>query len=678
MSSSTSPKYDILDRPANPIAMFILMAALVPVLGPHVSHLPWWCSAMAGLLFAWRLLLVWKSQREPTPFPSTWILFILLILAFGATLYEHRTILGRDSGVTFVTLLLSLKLLETKTRRDIVVSIFLSYFLILTNFFYSQSIGTASLMLGALILITTALIAAHRDASHPPTWKMIKQAGIIIIQAFPMMLLLFLLFPRINGPLWGLPQDSARGVTGLSDSMSPGLISELGLSDEIAFRVEFKGTPPPVSRLYWRGPVLSQFDGRNWRIDRTLSELPTPTITPQGSTLAYSITLEPNNQPWLLGLEMPSALPHFARLNGELQPISNRKLTERIRYDVESHTNFQFGEKATEKELAPYLALPKGSNPRTRVMSATWMLESQNSEAIVQRGLQYFRTENFTYTLEPPLLDNHAVDQFLFDSRRGFCEHYASAFVVLMRASGIPARVVTGYQGGEINSVDGVFTVRQSDAHAWAEVWLRGIGWRRVDPTNAVSPNRIELGMQQALPSRFNTTLLGRAGNALDIDWLRKAKFQWEAIGNRWNQLVLNYTPDRQRETLERLGMKKPTWENMVLALVVGLIILGVILAYWVSRHRRSIDPIQKAWQKFCIRLAKQGVEKYPHEGPLDYIERALKHLNKSTDPSYAQGLRTIAQLYADLRYGKHASNNGLPATETIRNFISLTQHHPI
>jgi transglutaminase-like putative cysteine protease len=636
------------DLPASRAALFALFAALVPVLGPHLKHLPAWCVAFAGLMFAWRLWLAWRMARAPVRLPSRWLLFFLMLLALAATLYTHRTLFGRDAGVTFVTVMLSLKLLETRTKRDMVVAIFLSYFLILTSFFYSQSIATAALMLVSLTLITSALIAANRDAGALDYARQTRLAAVVIAQAFPMMLLLFLLFPRVQGPLWGLPADSRAAVSGLSDSMSPGLITQLSLSDGIAFRVAFRGPAPRAADLYWRGPVLSGFDGRNWRIVPADPARPAR-FEPDGPAVDYEVTLEPSDKPWIFALEMPTRLPEYARLTADLQPVTQRAISSRTRYEARSHPLYRSVPYEESADLAPYLQLPPRSNPRTRELVLGWLLAGATPAQMVERAMRHFREEEFFYTLEPPLLDNNAVDEFLFVARRGFCEHYASAFVVMMRSARIPARVVTGYQGGEVNPVDGVFTVRHSDAHAWAEVWLPGRGWTRVDPTAAVSPARVERGIAGALPQRFSPPLIARFAGAWSAQWLAGARFQWEALANKWNQFVLNYTPDRQRETLERLGMKTPTWVEMAAAMAIGVGGVALAVTLWLLKATRERDPVERAWRAVCKRLARRGLKRAPAEGPLDYGERAAAAL----PPGGAVAMRWLARTYANLRYGR-------------------------
>lgn len=656
-------------QPVGRTTMLTLLLALIPVLGPHVSHLPEWCSWLAGLLFVWRAYLAWRELHGPVKLPSRWLLMFLMALAIAGTLWTHRTLFGRDAGVTFVTLLLALKLLETRTKRDAVAAVFLSYFLILTNFFYSQTIGVAALMMVSLVMITSALIAANRDAAPLPLLAQTRLAGIIILQSFPMMLLLFLLFPRVNGPLWGLPADASSAVSGLSDSMSPGQITSLSLSDAIAFRVKFNGPTPSEAAMYWRGPVLSAFDGRNWRMQVANPYRPAQ-FEPVGAKFDYTVTLEPSQKPWLFALEMPTQLPEHGRLTGDLQPVTTKPVTNRMRYDATSYPAYRSIPQETREDLQPYLALPPRANPRTRELIASWLFQGTSGEAMVARALKHFRTEEFYYTFEPPLLDNNPVDEFLFITKKGFCEHYASAFTVMMRTAGIPARVVTGYQGGQVNPIDGFVTVRQADAHAWAEVWLRDRGWTRVDPTAAVSPARIERGMAGALPQRFAAPLISRFTGGWSTDALQTIRFNWEAVTNAWNQWVLNYSPDRQRETLERLGMKTPTWQDMVIALVIGMGLVSLVVTGWILKSQREREPVQRLWERFCRRLARAGVTRAPHEGPLDFARRAAAWLEAQRPASPARAVvLEIGQAYASLRYGAPGS-----ATPDMRQFTQMVK----
>ena len=454
-----------------------------------------------------------------------------------------------------------------------------------------------------------------------------------------------------------MPADAYSGMSGLSDSMTPGSISNLSLSGEIAFRARFEGEIPPKPQLYWRGPVLRLFDGRTWR-SGIQQEKVSPGGTATESTVRYTVTLEPHNKPWLFALEMPLAPPSGAIVSREYQVLSKTPVRSRLRYDMQSHIGFVPGADEAETVLRRHLDLP-GNNPRTRALAEQWRREAAQDEAVIRRMLDHFRMEQFFYTLTPPLLGENSIDQFLFETRRGFCEHYASAFVFAMRAAGIPARVVTGYQGGERNPVDGYLIVRQSDAHAWAEVWLEGKGWTRVDPTAAVAPNRIEAGLASAVPAGEPLPFLVRA----DLSWLKQLRFRWEAISNTWNQWVLGFDPQRQRELLSRLGMRQPDWKAMTAAMAVlcGLLLLG--LTAWALHRRARIDPVQRAWNRLSRRLARIGLARQAWEGPADYTQRVAQ-----ARPELSPALAAIAGLYIDLRYGKLA---GKEARRKLRGMIA-------
>jgi transglutaminase-like putative cysteine protease len=463
------------------------------------------------------------------------------------------------------------------------------------------------------------------------------------------MLILFFLFPRVQGPLWGLPQDAYSGVTGLSDSMSPGLISQLSQSDAIAFRVKFENEVPSRAQLYWRGPVFWHFDGRTWRpgefraFAQPKSQLQFET---SGRPYDYEVTLEPHNQHWLFALELAAMLPPNTSATADYVLIQRTPVRARMRYDMRSYAEFTTRSANEADEIRRGLQLPRGFNPKARELAQSWAASSDSGAAIAQSAFRYFREHGFVYTLEPPLLGRDSVDEFLFGSKQGFCEHYASSFVFLMRAAGVPARVVTGYQGGEINPVDQYMVVRQSDAHAWAEVWLKGRGWVRVDPTAAASPARVESGVAAAVPSTEPLPLMART----TLIWLREVRYNWDALANKWNQLVLGYNPERQRQFLTSVGMSEPSWENMTLALFWGVVGLLALLTAWLLRRMRTTDPVQRLWLRFCARLARNGIVRAAHEGPADFVARAaLLH------PHQARCIHSIGERYIDIRYGERS-----------------------
>ena len=628
-----------------------LLACAVLTLAPDVEHAPTWLTALAGMALAWRATIWWRRAA----LPPRWILSFLVVAGSAGVFLTYRQFFGKDPGIALLILFLVLKLLEMGRVRDGLAVVFLCYFLLLTHFLNAQGLDVAGFTLAALVAITAAL-ASLANAGLSATANL-RLSALMLAQAAPFMLVLFLLFPRVQGPLWGMPIDAYSGMSGLSDTMSPGSISNLSLSGEIAFRAKFDGELPPKHILYWRGPVLSFYDGSTWRAGPRQAKVSLPDTAP-GPAFRYSITLEPHNMPWLFVLEMPGSLPPGAILSHEYQVLSKTPVRSRIRYEMKSSPDLVQDVDEAAAGNDSHHRLP-ADNPRTRALAEQWRRESGGGEAVVRRMLEHIRQERFFYTLTPPLLGENSIDQFLFETRRGFCEHFASAFVFAMRAAGVPARVVTGYQGGERNPVDGYLIVRQSDAHAWAEVWLEGRGWLRIDPTAAVAPNRIEAGLASAVPVGEPLPFIVRA----DLSWLRQMRFRWEAVTNTWNQWVLGYDPQRQREVLSRLGLREPDWKAMtaIMAVLCGLLLLG--LTAWALHKRASHDQTLGAWNRLSRKLARVGLARKDWEGPADYARRVAL-----ARPELRHGLAPIAALYIDLRYGRLS---GTEAPRKLRRLVA-------
>jgi protein-glutamine gamma-glutamyltransferase len=619
-----------------------LIASLVLVIAPHALRAPWWLTLLTLCLYGWRLYFVLNRA----PLPSRWLVLGVAAVAMLGVWLEYRTLFGRQSGIVLLMLFSGLKLLETRSHRDAAVAGFLGYFLIITNFLYTQTIPMAALACVALLLITTTLIGfsapqrAYRDN--------LRTAGLLLAHAAPAALVLFLLFPRVQGPLWGLPQDAYAGMTGLSDTMSPGNLASLAQSDAIAFRAEFQGSSPPSGLRYWRGPVLWNFDGRTWTLGPNYLVDFTP---PRGgsATYRYEVVIEPHNRHWLFALETAAMLPERARISHDGQLISTSPVRARLRYDLASVIAPE-PESDNEGNLRRALRLPAGFNPRATALAAQWRAESVGDEAVLARAIQFLRQGRYAYTLEPALLGSHSVDDFLFVTREGFCEHFSSAFVFLMRAAGIPSRVVTGYQGGELNPVDNIITVRQSDAHAWAEVFLGQRGWVRVDPTAAAVPGRVESGLARAVPQSAALPLMMRP----QLEWLRGVRDRWEAVAHKWNVWVLGYNPERQRELMTLAGIRDADWRSLTAALFSFLGVMTLFLLAWSLRRLARPDPVQRAWRAFCQKLAKRGVERAAHEGPRDYAARAARAI-----PAARTSILRIGALYIGLRYGAQPSASG-------------------
>ena len=618
-----------------------LILGLVIVVVPHAMRAPWWVIAAALTLYAWRARLAATRSRLPSP----WLLLTLAALSLACLWLQYRTIFGRSTGIMMLVLFSGLKLLESRSHRDATIVAFLCYFLIITNFLYTQTISMAILMIAALLSVTVTLVGFN--APQRSFAGNLRTAGLLLLHAAPAALVLFVLFPRVDGPLWRLPQDASGAVTGLSETMTPGSMTQLALSDAIAFRAEFDGEPPRQRERYWRGPVLWDFDGRTWRAGAT-TLAPFAPPPPGGTTYRYTVVLEPHDKEWIFALEQASRLPERAVYTTDGRLVSRTPVRSRLRYDLESVIGpGPVPDSARPRDLIRALRLPEEFNPRARALAARWREQSSSPRDLLRQGIAFLRAEGLTYTLEPPPLGRDSVDDFLFETKAGFCEHFSSAFAFLMRAAGVPARVVTGYQGGERNPVDRIVTVRQSDAHAWVEVFLPGQGWVRVDPTATSVPERVESGLMRSVRGSERLPLMMRQR----IEWLQALRYNWEALAHKWNVWVLGYNPERQRELVSWFGMRDADWRSLTVVLVTILGSLTALLVLWSLRRLIRPDPVQAAWQRFCRKLAAKGVARAPHEGPQDYAERAAHDL-----PQAQASIRRIGHLYIALRYGKSQS----------------------
>jgi protein-glutamine gamma-glutamyltransferase len=659
--------------------MLVLLAAVALVVVPHFEHLPWWATAVVLLLLIWRIWLT-IAQR---PLPGRFVMLPLLLAAGGAVYLQHRTLAGQEAGVTFLLLLMALKLLEMRARRDIFVVIFLSFFILLTQFLYGQGLPVAAMTVAAVIALFFVLVSVNLDEVDLPAMRKLRLVGLTLAKAVPLTVALFVLFPRFSGPLWGMPGESGRGTTGLSNSMSPGSISRLLDSDEIAFRVSFDGAAPGNDRLYWRGPVFGTYNGRTWLplVSRAVLTSDLTMQTDRRSAVSYSVTLEPHKRDWLFALEAAGKVPtlalHQARLTPEMQLLANGLITSRVRYDMTSYTSYRLDANLSLPQLQDWLGLPASYNPRTlqfahelrdQVLPGTATDRTSYDTRMVNAVLDHFRRGGYGYTVEPPALGRHSIDEFLFDTRLGFCEHYASAFVYLMRVLDVPARVVTGYQGGELNPVDGFMTVRQSDAHAWAEVWLQGQGWVRVDPTAVVAPVRIQSGASEIARQvgRTSTT------TGPDLLWLRAMRFNWEAVQNSWNQWVLTYSQERQQALVERLGLA-PRLESvtLLLALVMGLLLAW--LAFVSLRPRLVRDPLGASFQLLRERLERAGVAASESCGPRELYVRTKRAL---VDDDVKLARRLLSR-YEQMRYGPASTHATRADVRSLRRAIRAFRPRP-
>lgn len=648
----------------------LLLAAALMVLAPHFGHLPLWTSGAVCAILLWRAVLTWRGRRMP----SFWVLLPVSLAAMAGVYASYGSLLGRDPGVAMLALLLAFKLLEMRARRDLFVVVFLGFFVLLTNFFYSQSIPTALFMVITLIVLLTALQTFQYTGAVPPLAHRLRTSGRIFLLAAPLAVLLFVAFPRIQGPLWGMPGDAGSGRTGLSDSMAPGTLASLAQSDDVAFRVRFDGPAPAQHLLYWRSIVLGDYDGRTWtRVPRRRGpQRQEIGIAMRGQPVRQEITMEASNQRWLSVLELGGPhveMPGFrVRDSEEMEYFTVNPVDRRTRYTAASYADYALQADEQPHNLARWLELPAGFNPRTLALARQWRLADPGATAaqLSAQVLAKFRREPFSYTLQPPLGGRDLVDDFLFGSRAGFCEHYAGSYVVLLRAMGVPARVVTGYQGGERNPVDGYFTVRQSDAHAWAEIWSPNQGWRRVDPTAAVAPDRIARNLARALPAPagFGFGPLFALQNDPD-SWLARVRFRYAALNNAWNQYILDYNPEKQRSFLRELSAAFVTWCAALAAVAIAALL--ALRRWW--RQRRAVDPLQALYDAFSRRQARHGDGRQPHEGPAAYAARL--RMRPASAEQHAAADQFLL-LYGTLKYGAPHTESRTASLATLKNLLAL------
>jgi protein-glutamine gamma-glutamyltransferase len=632
----------------------LLVAASLLVLVPHAAHLPAWVSALCGATLAWRAGVTLLGRR----LPSNLVLVPLAAAAMAGVLREYHTLLGRDAGVAMLVLLVAFKMLEMHARRDLFVVVFLCYFLVLTNFFYSQSIPTAMLMLASIVALLATQLSFQLTGAVPPLRTRLWMGAKVLALALPLAGAAFVLFPRIEGPLWGMPDDAHAAGTGLSDNMAPGQMSDLAQSEDVAFRVRFDGPVPPQPQLYWRGPVLGDYDGRTWTRVRPSQHGQPLSLSVGGKPVGYEVTLEPSNTRWLFALEMPRALPELpgrgVALSDELEFQALAPISDRVRYRLASYVHYSL-QPDTATVDGQWLSLPYGVDPRARAAGQALAAEPDPARRVAA-VLRQFAREGFVYTLRPPLLPgSDSIDDFLYGTRAGFCEHYAGAFVFLMRAAGVPARVVTGYQGGDLNPIDGYLTVRQSDAHAWAEVWLPRRGWVRIDPTAAVAPGRVEHSLARALPpmAPFGLDGLARLLQPDPGSLLGRIRYAIGAVNNGWNQWVLNYTPQRQQRLVDRLQEGLSHWQSLALiGMLCGLLFL--VRKFW---QRRKADPVDALYSVLCQRLGQLGLPRAPDEGPTAYADR-LHGAGLAPEPSAAAA--EFLRRYSAYRYGPQSPGTGL------------------
>jgi transglutaminase-like putative cysteine protease len=607
----------------------------------HVTTLPLWLPVIVVACVTIRLLLA-RSGRGA---PPRGILIAVAALAMPLLFLRFHTFNGLVAGTALLSVTAGLKLLETKTQRDIYIITLIIYFVSLAALLEGDSFWLLAYLIGVCWLTTATLLRATSSGPAPGWRRSLRYGGRVLAQALPLALVFWLLFPRFASPLWQIPNDSKTAASGLSDTMSPGDINQLALSDEVAFRVRFDSAAPPASERYWRGPVLDSFDGHTWTRATYGSGGAPPPLQPQGPAYHYTVMMEPHQHRWIFMLDWPSTWDRpRAELSNDYTLMQYEPLSRPVDVVGTSYTRVQYSEPLKPRTRTRDLQQPRDRNPRTQQLAREMRSAHADDLELVRAVLDMFRQQPFYYTLTPPKLADNSVDEFLFDTKRGFCGHYASAFAALMRAAGIPARVVTGYHGGTLNPYGDYWILRQSDAHAWTEVWIEGRGWMRIDPTAAIAPERIERGLADAvsaddpLASRWQRNTPWFAGARLRLDLLREV----------WRERILDFNQDSQRKLLEFLKIPEPDGQKLVMVLAAAMALVLAWLTWQVHRELAppSKDVAARTYARLCAKLAAAGIARRPHEGAEAYALRVAQ-----LRPDLADTVTALCRHYSSLRY---------------------------
>lgn len=610
-------------------------------IAPHVPYLPIWITAVIAACGIWRFLI----ERHRRPLPSRWFRGGLALICFLGVLGTYSAISGVGPGSALLAVMAALKLLETRLRRDQFVLLFISIFLVMSSLLREQYLWSLPYLVGSTVIIMTAWLRMSAGESQTAR-NSFRTSSRLLLYAAPLAIAMWILFPRLSTPFWAVPIDTSRGTTGLSNTMSPGDISDLSLSNEVAFRVAFEGEVPPPRERYWRGLVLTNFNGRTWTAAPLLDNRRNARsgIEYLGDPYLYTITMEPTQQQYIFALELPYNVEGLNQLRiGRQQELWNvTPIEQRVAYTVESYTRFTMQPGMGQMRRDWYTDIYDQGNERTTEFAREMRADAETDVEFVNNVLDHFNRQEFYYTLEPPPLGSNPVDRFLFETRRGFCEHYASAFTFMMRSAGIPARVVVGFQGGELNPIGGHMVVRMSDAHAWSEVWIEGEGWRRVDPTAAVAPERIEYS---AGDPEFDG-MAASWGFSGRIPLLENVVMTWDAINAKWNEWILGYGPEKQNSFMEFLGMEDPNWRKLLMTMIITVITLVIAISgIMMLRYRPpKRDPAVRLYLAF---VKKTGVEPKTGETATNFAARAAEQSKMPADE-----IAAVTNAFIETRYG--------------------------
>lgn len=621
-----------------------LLVAQVLVILPHLTHLPLWIIGLWLGCAGWRIQIFRMRAR----YPRSWTKALLMIGAGFGVYFSRGSLVGLEAGVVLLIAAFILKLVEMSTRRDALVLIFLGFFAVVTSYLFEDSLLAGLYSLLPVTALLAAMIGLQQSSLVTRPWPTVRLAGALLLQAVPLMLVLFLFFPRLP-PLWSLPQAGDRGTTGLADHMAPGDIARLGRSAELAFRVSFDGEIPPRNQLYWRAVTFERFDGRRWSQSYASNVPQAPEWQALGEPLSYSVVMQPSGQPWLFALDVAQVASGGAQLMTDFHLQRRQPVTKPLMYRVTSWLDARREAIGAPESLARALQLPEQGNPRSRIWAAELRRSAREPQAVVDALLRHFNREPYHYTLEPPPVGSDIVDDFLFQTRSGFCAHYAGAMTFVLRAAGIPARVVAGYQGGEVNPAGNYLSVHQFDAHAWVEYWVAERGWVSVDPTFQVAPERVEQGLEQAL-ARERSFLADELSllRFRDVGWMNTLRLRWDSLNYGWQRWVLNYQDEQQSQMLQRwFGKLDGQALGLGLVAVLGLL-TGILALVLFKPWRREKDVQQRQFDRFERLLARQGIRRHKGEGARSFAERAATEM-----PDQAPAIRAFVRLYEAQRYAQ-------------------------
>ena len=623
----------------------MLLGAVGLTVLPHAWNLSWDIFLGFFVLWSWRCIGVWR----PRYLPSKALLFAVTLLSLGFLYSQHQGVFGRDAGTRIFVIALGLKLLEIKTIRDVQLTVNFAFIIAATLFLYQQSLLMAAYIIVVCLSLLMTLNAIHSKITD--VMLLARCVGVMLLQALPVCIALFVLFPRLEAPRWAFLNERTLTKSGLSDTLEPGSITDLGLSDELVFRVKFTGSRPPPDELYWRGPVFSHTDGKHWTPSLSNKARRHPDdLRFAGNSYNYTLLLEPQSKPWVFALDMPASLAPNLVMNADYQLITTVNPEQRAEYALRSYPHYNTGV-LPPIEAQENLALPQTISPEIKNLVGELAGFTQPPAVFIQAVLRYFREQPFYYTLSPPLMVEHPIDTFLFQTRTGFCSHYATAFVYLLRVAKIPARVVSGYQGGKLNAIGEFLEIRQADAHAWAEVWLAGQGWVRFDPTAAVAPERIQQGVNidmQLASGTVNFSLFDAAAqHGVLAQWYQTLRQGWQNVDYSWQRWVINYNTANQASFLQGLGMQDMATALRWLLISIALCTFSIFV-FLMRRPVRVPDRALRHYQRFLRQLARHNLVCATGETASAFAQRVGEQL-----PACRADVEQITQLYLQCRYGK-------------------------